>query len=90
MPLLFMLILPQIDLRDTVISQAANGLQGGCFVGEQEAARRLSGGQDALSFELNIDPLGGNAETNNERRITRNLIKHSDFSDRFRIIIGYC
>ena len=63
MPLLFMLILPQIDLRDTVISQAANGLQGGCFVGEQEAARRLSGGQDALSFELNIDPLGGNAET---------------------------
>src|SRR5438093_9491388 len=26
MPLLFMMILPQIDLRDTVISQAANGL----------------------------------------------------------------
>jgi hypothetical protein len=37
-----MVIFPQIDLRDTVISQAANGLQGGCVVGEEEAARRLS------------------------------------------------
>jgi hypothetical protein len=63
MPLLFMMILPQIDLRDTVMSQAANGLQGGCVVGEEEAARRLSGGQDAPSFELNINPLGGNPET---------------------------
>src|SRR5438132_7269138 len=27
MPLLFMMILPQINLRDTMISQAANGLQ---------------------------------------------------------------
>lgn len=58
-----MVILPQIDLRDTVMSQAANGLQGGCVVGEEEAARGLSDGQDAPSFELNIDPLGGNPET---------------------------
>ena len=42
MPLLFMMILPQIDLRDAVISQAANGLQGSFVVGEEEAARRLS------------------------------------------------
>ncbi len=63
MPLLFMAIRPQIDLRDMVVSQAANGLQGGSVVGEEEAARRLSGGQDASSLELNIDPLGGNPET---------------------------
>ena len=63
MPLLFMMILPQINLCNTMISQAANGLQGGCFVGEEEATRRLSGGQDAPSFELNIDPFGGNRET---------------------------
>ena len=47
MPLLFMVILPQIDRCDTVISQAANRLQSGCVVGEEEAARRFSGGQDA-------------------------------------------
>src|SRR5258708_18804488 len=63
MPLLFTVILPQIDLRDTVIPQAADGLQGGSVVGEEEAARRLSDGQDASSLELNIDPLGGNPET---------------------------
>ena len=63
MPLLFMVILPQIDRCDTVISQAANRLQSGCVVGEEEAARRFSGGQDAPSFELNIDPLDGNPET---------------------------
>jgi hypothetical protein len=33
-----MMILPQINLRDTMISQAANGLQGDCFVREEEAA----------------------------------------------------
>ena len=62
MPLLFMVILPQIDLRNKMSSQAANRLQGGFIVGEEEAARRLSGGYDAPSPELNIDPLGRNPE----------------------------
>ena len=57
-----MMILPQIDRRNAVISQAANRLQGGFIVGEEEAARRLSGGYDAPSPELNIDPLGRNPE----------------------------
>lgn len=38
MILLFMVIIPQIDLRDTVMSQAADGVQGGCVVGEEKAA----------------------------------------------------
>src|SRR5713101_10175486 len=62
MPLLFMVILPQIDLRNKMSSQAANRLQGGFVVGEEEAARRLSDGYDAPSPELNIDPLGRNPE----------------------------
>jgi len=62
MPLLFMMILPQVDVRDTVMSQAADGLQGGCVVGEEEAARGLSDGQDAPAFELNIDALCRNPE----------------------------
>src|SRR5260370_28754533 len=62
MPLLFMVILPQIDLRNKMSSQAANRLQGGFVVGEEEAARRLSDGYDAPLPELNIDPLGRNPE----------------------------
>src|SRR5258705_13607278 len=62
MPLLFMVILPQIDLRNKMSSQAANRLQGGFIVGEEEAARKLSGGYDGPSPELNIDPLGRNPE----------------------------
>ncbi len=38
MPLLFVVILPQIDLRDTVMSQAADGVQSGFVVGEEKAA----------------------------------------------------
>lgn len=36
MPLLFMVILPQIDLRNTVSSQAANRLQGGFVSGKRK------------------------------------------------------
>jgi hypothetical protein len=57
-----MMILPQIDLRNAVISQAANRFQRRFFIREEEAARRLSCGQDASSPELGIDPLDGNPE----------------------------
>lgn len=62
MALLFMVILPQINLRETMISQAANGLQRDCVFGKEKAAGSLSGGQDAASLELNIDPLDGYPE----------------------------
>ena len=57
-----MMILPQIDRRNAVISQAANRFQRRFFIREEEAARRLSCGQDASSPELGIDPLDGNPE----------------------------
>ena len=63
MPLLVMMILPQIDLCDAMTSQAANGFEGGCLVGEEEAARWLAGGLDVPLPELNIDPFYGNPET---------------------------
>jgi hypothetical protein len=56
------MILPQIDLRNAVISQTANRFQRRFFIREEEAARRLSCSQDASSPELGIDPLDGNPE----------------------------
>ena len=57
-----MVMLPQINLGDTMISQAANRLQRVCVVRKEEAARSLSGGQDALSLELNVNPFDGYPE----------------------------
>src|ERR1700724_571163 len=57
-----MMILPQVDLRNAASSQATNRFQRRLLIREEEAARRLSCGQDAASPELGIDPLDGNPE----------------------------
>lgn len=61
MPLPFMMI----DLRNTVLPRAADGLQNASVVGEEDAAPslRLTGRQDASSLELNIDPLVGTEDS---------------------------
>ncbi|WP_244422388.1 hypothetical protein, partial [Bradyrhizobium sp. ORS 285] len=79
MPLLFMMMLPQIDLLDTVVSQLTNRFQSFRAVREQEAAGVFTRGHNTSRAKLDVDPLGSNmhaicqfsnGETTRDRRPT--------------------